>query len=246
VTIKKLPVPNYPPRYDEIPSFKDSVTIVIKTFMRYKCLERLLDSIEIFFPGTQVIVADDTPDELFEAINTYKYPFVKQHKMPPETGFFPGRALAISQVSTEYFISMDDDFTLTAFTKLDEFLKIIDESGYDMIGGPVETPNMHTLRQNPWADYVDYDRFQIGRSPDGFCYFRGKVPIAPLTNFPNCQVRDIIKNYFIARTSTVGRVRMDPHVTRSGHKEFFVDALGELRIARYFIFLHFFLYRIFL
>jgi len=24
---------------------------------------------------------------------------------------------------------------------------------------------------------------------------------------------------------------MDPHVTRSGHKEFFVDALGELRIA---------------
>ena len=131
---------------------------------------------------------------------------------------------------------MDDDFSLTAYTKLDELLKVIEESGYDLIGGPVETPNMNTLRQNPWADYIDYDRFQIGRSPDGFCYFRGKVPIAPLTNFPNCEVRDIIKNYFIARTSTAGRVRMDPHVTRSGHKEFFVDALGELRIARFPIF----------
>jgi len=112
------------------------VTIVIKTFMRYQCLELLIDSIQIFFPGTQVIVADNTPNEQFERINTYQYPFVKQNKMPPETGLFPGRALAISQVSTEYFISIDDDFTLTSYTKLDEFLKVIDESGYDMIGGP--------------------------------------------------------------------------------------------------------------
>ena len=46
-----------------------------------------------------------------------------------------------------------------------------------------------------------------------------------------CFVRDIIKNYFIGRTSTVSAVRMDPHFARSGHKEFFLDAFGDLRIA---------------
>merc|ERR1712037_618872 len=121
---------------------------------------------------------------------------------------------------------MDDDFTLMAYTKLDELLNIIDESGYDIIGGPVEIPVQNNPGKNPWADFITYDRFQITRSPEGFCYFRGKVGIAPLPNFPNCEVRDIIKNYFIARTSTVGSVRMEPHITRSGHKEFFLDALG--------------------
>ena len=62
-------------------SFKDSVMIVTKTFIRYKCLERLLDSVDRFFPGVQVIVADDSPDEAYKRIDTFKYPFVKQHRM---------------------------------------------------------------------------------------------------------------------------------------------------------------------
>ena len=52
-----------------------------------------------------------------------------------------------------------------------------------------------------------------------------------MPGFPNCRARDIIKNYFIARTSTAGTIRMDPHFARTGHKEFFLDAFGHLRIA---------------
>ena len=85
-------------------SFKDSVTIVTKTFIRYKCLERLLDSVDRFYPGVQVIVADDSPDEEYKRIDTFKYPFVKQHRMPKGTGFFAGRALGMVENCKKGFL----------------------------------------------------------------------------------------------------------------------------------------------
>ena len=128
---------------------------------------------------------------------------------------------------TEYFISMDDDFVITADTKLEDLLEIIEESGYDIIGGEVVKPNQ-TEHFDKWDQMA---RFYLTRSPDGFCYYRGKFDLPPMEKYPNCSVRDIVLNYFIGRVSTAGGVRMDPHFSRTGHKEFFLDALGELRIA---------------
>ncbi|CAG5078161.1 Oidioi.mRNA.OKI2018_I69.PAR.g8917.t1.cds [Oikopleura dioica] len=223
VTYKTMPMPILTTRSTN--KFHDMVTIVTKTFMRYPCLERLLDSINKFYPGTQVIVADDTPTEHYKKLDTFKYPFVKQHKMPANAGFFAGRALAISQVMTEYFITMDDDFLVTEETKLEELLKIIDESGYDIIGGGVARNNDE---KQTWDKM---GRFDIKRDEYGFCYYRGAFQIRPPPSLPGCRTRDIVKNYFIGRVATTGTVRMDPHFARTGHKEFFLDALGELRIA---------------
>ena len=130
---------------------------------------------------------------------------------------------------TEYFISMDDDFVITADTKLEDLLEVIEETGYDIIGGEVIKPNQ-TESEN--ADKWDeMGRFDLKRSADGFCYYRGPMKLPPFEKYPECSVRDIVLNYFIGRISTAGGVRMDPHFSRTGHKEFFLDALGELRIA---------------
>ena len=56
------------------------VTIVTKTFMRYECLERLLNSIKTFYPKIKMIGADDTPDLKYRKINTTEFPDVKQYK----------------------------------------------------------------------------------------------------------------------------------------------------------------------
>ena len=127
---------------------------------------------------------------------------------------------------TEYFITMDDDFLVTEETKLEELLKIIDESGYDIIGGGVARNNDE---KQTWDKM---GRFDIKRDEYGFCYYRGTFQIRPPPSLPGCRTRDIVKNYFIGRVATTGTVRMDPHFARTGHKEFFLDALGELRIAR--------------
>ncbi|CAG5103038.1 Oidioi.mRNA.OKI2018_I69.chr1.g584.t1.cds [Oikopleura dioica] len=212
-------------------SFAERVTIVTKTFMRYDCLRRLLDSIAKFYPGVEVIVADDTHPENYERISQEKYPFVKQHRMPAESGFFAGRALAISQVTTEFFITVDDDFVLTEKTRLEDLLETIEESGYDIVGGEVYNDSGEISDIPFWSKY---GRFDISSSDDGFCYYRGDYGSEEgikMPGFPNCRARDIIKNYFIARTSTAGTIRMDPHFARTGHKEFFLDAFGHLRIA---------------
>ncbi|CBY14255.1 unnamed protein product [Oikopleura dioica] len=108
VTIKRLALPLMTYRTGD--SINDRVTILTKTLLRYPCLYRFLDSVQAKYPGMTIIVADDNPDDTFEVISKEKYPAVKQYKMPTEEGWFAGRALAISQVRTDYFVWCDDDF----------------------------------------------------------------------------------------------------------------------------------------
>ena len=62
---RKMPVLTY----REGDTFSDMVTIVTKTFMRYNCLDNLLSSLDQFYPNVRVIIADDTPDALYQSIN---------------------------------------------------------------------------------------------------------------------------------------------------------------------------------
>ena len=57
--------------------------------------------------------------------------------LPEKTGWNSGRALLISQVETEYYVYCDDDFKFNAQTRLDTFVKIIETTGFDLIGGGV-------------------------------------------------------------------------------------------------------------
>ena len=63
----------------------------------------------------------------------------------------------------KYFIWVDDDFELTDHTKLEEMFDIIEETGYDVVGGQVGD-------DRPKLDYKTY--FDIERNRNGFCYNR--------------------------------------------------------------------------
>ena len=47
-----------------------------------------------------------------------------------------------------------------------------------------------------------------------------------------CEIADLVTQFFIARTSSAGTVRMDPQFRRKAHREWFLDGLGYLRIAK--------------
>ena len=57
--------------------------------------------------------------------------------MPENSGWFAGRALLISQVQTEFFVWVDDDFEFTAETNLEKLVEVISKTGYDVIGGSI-------------------------------------------------------------------------------------------------------------
>jgi len=100
ITIRRQELPVLQFRTDN--RISSLVTIVTKTLMRYKCLDRLVTSAEKFYPGIKIIVADDSPPDELQHINQTVHPNVKHYIMPPMTGWFAGRALAISQVIIHY------------------------------------------------------------------------------------------------------------------------------------------------
>jgi len=49
--------------------------------------------------------------------------------MPAYTGWFAGRALVISQVTTDFFIWVDDDFVFTSETDIQYMIDVITKTG---------------------------------------------------------------------------------------------------------------------
>ncbi|XP_019616158.1 PREDICTED: beta-1,4 N-acetylgalactosaminyltransferase 2-like [Branchiostoma belcheri] len=200
--------------------FRDRVTVVVKTFLRYTNLRRLIRSIHEFYPGTRIIVADDTPNEFYKVI---KGDDVDQFKMPNFTGYFAGRNLGLSQVSTEYFLYTDDDlYLLKQKSDLDYLVSLLDETNFHLVGSLQgnQTKTMGSIFNfKGYGDHTCIER-KFG--------YHSEVP-----GFPGCFIVDMVTNFFIASTIDVRAVGFDPHPLLSivGHREFFYSAFGRLRIA---------------
>lgn len=48
-------------------------------------------------------------------------------------GWFAGRNLAVSQVTTKYVLWVDDDFLFTANTKLEKMVDILEKTSLDLV-----------------------------------------------------------------------------------------------------------------
>lgn len=49
-------------------------------------------------------------------------------------GWFAGRNLAVSQVTTKYLLWVDDDFIFTADTKLEKLVDVLERTTLDLVG----------------------------------------------------------------------------------------------------------------
>ena len=58
-----------------------------------------------------------------------------------------------------------------------------------------------------------------------------RIRLRSLPGFEKCHAADIVQNFFIARTLTAGTIRFDGLFKRIAHREYFLDAIGKLRIA---------------
>ena len=101
VTIERTRMPVLSQRLSSLAI--DRVTVITKTFLRYPCVKRLIESVGRFYPGMTVIVADDNPADKFEELTSLDT-VVKQYRMPPSEGWFAGRALGASQVRTQFYL----------------------------------------------------------------------------------------------------------------------------------------------
>ncbi|KAM8945578.1 beta-1,4 N-acetylgalactosaminyltransferase 2-like [Pelodytes ibericus] len=208
--------PQMPLLFDSGPDQKISslVTITTKTFLRYNKLKVLIKSIRQFYPDIKIIVADDNenPEKIQE-------PNVEQYFMPFAKGWFAGRNLAVSQVTTKYFLWVDDDFLFTESTKIEKLVEVLEQTDLDVVGGSLAGD-----------DFMFKVLYQKG-DDDGDCLHRRKGYYQKLEGFPNCVITTVIANLFLAHTRQVLAVGFDPKLDRIAHSEFFFDGFGSLRIG---------------
>ena len=58
-----------------------------------------------------------------------------------------------------------------------------------------------------------------------------RIRQSSLPGYEKCHAADIVQNFFIARTLTAGTIRFDGLFKQIAHREYFLDAIGKLRIA---------------
>ncbi|XP_070554318.1 beta-1,4 N-acetylgalactosaminyltransferase 1-like [Ptychodera flava] len=200
------------------------VTVVTKTFERYECVDRLVRSVNQYYPGMQILIADDSeiPEEIVGSN-------VQQFIMPYKEGWFAGRNLVLSQVKTKYFVWVDDDFIFTENTKLENFLEKFEDPRIqlDMIGAFFEDVNGTKYILSLFFKNIEI----YAGDEDGDCMMRNRGFQRYLEEYPECMIVDLVTNFFMAKTLSVRAVGFDPQFERVGHTEHFVDAFGHLRIA---------------
>ncbi|XP_069461393.1 beta-1,4 N-acetylgalactosaminyltransferase 2 [Ambystoma mexicanum] len=208
--------PSIPWLYDPGPAqnINSLVTITTKTFLRYEKLNILIKSIHKYYPSITIIVADDNdePEKIQE-------PHVEQYFMPFAKGWFAGRNLAVSQVTTKYFLWVDDDFVFTEKTNLEQLVRVLESTHLDMVGGNVDG-NLFSFRL----------LYEEGNEEGDCIHWRGGS-YGPIEGFPNCVLTSAVVNFFLAHTARVQSVGFDPKLARVAHTEFFIDGLGSLLVG---------------
>ncbi|XP_070836224.1 beta-1,4 N-acetylgalactosaminyltransferase 2-like [Chaetodon trifascialis] len=214
ITIKQ---PHLPVLYDMGTDISSHVTITTKTFLRYTKLKVLLSSIRRFYSNIDVIIADDNfePEHITGD-------HIRQYIMPPAQGWFAGRNLAVSQVTTKYFLWVDDDFMFTEETKIEKLVEVMEAvPELDVLGGSVQG--------NQFYFSLHYAE---GEEKDGGCLYRkSNGRFHSLPGYPQCSLASGVVNFFLARTDAVQKVGFDPKLQRVAHSEFFMDGLGSLLVA---------------
>ncbi|KAM7372658.1 hypothetical protein PAMP_009810 [Pampus punctatissimus] len=209
--------PKMPVLYDMGTDISSHVTITTKTFVRYPQLKVLLSSIRLFYSNIKVIIADDSfKPEKITGEN------IQHYIMPPAQGWFAGRNLAVSQVTTKYFLWVDDDFVFTEKTKIEKLVEVMEAvPELDMVGGAVQGDQFYFSLI-----------YEEGEDGDGGCLHRkSKMKFHSLPSYPQCSLASGVVNFFLARTDAVQRVGFDPKLQRVAHSEFFMDGLGSLLVA---------------
>ena len=185
----------------------NELTIVIKTFERYKTLDRLLRSIKKYYPSVKIIVVDDN-------LHPKEISGVEKINMPYNSGVSAGRNAGLSDITTKYGLFLDDDFIFFKKTKLDDSLNLIDsDQRIDILGGKVIDLPLFTI----------HDYSKIGLYPTE------SKPVAPIgSKISGLPVYDKVPNFFICRTDRVRKVGWDNNLKRLDHADFFTRARGVL------------------
>ena len=129
----------------------------------------------LYYPENRLLIADDSPAvKNLETQNLEDHfksdDFTSVIRLPVDKGWNSGRNALISQVETEFFIWVDDDFVINFDSNIEGLLEVAVLSKLDIVGGKVMNKEG---KNRQWGDSSTL-RFRWGSSEDGHCLSRYK------------------------------------------------------------------------
>jgi glycosyltransferase involved in cell wall biosynthesis len=218
-------------------SLASTVSLIIKTFERQSCIERLLQSIRTQgFGDHPILVADDSREPYRDAVLDEFGDIVDDYiVLPFNVGISRGRNELLKRVESDFFVLHDGDFVYGDMTRLGRAYRLLQEYDLDLLGGYVveeekeyhfdllpdtvsDTLRLYEREWQPSAWVADLEE-----TDDGGVAVRPRDPsdgdneTAPI----RC---DLTLNFFLARTDAIRNKvgGWDPALKSTGeHWEFF-------------------------
>lgn len=180
-------------------------TIIIKSFLRPLSLTALIVSIRKMYPNIRIHVADDGDlSEMPDGVDMF-------YRLPFDTGLSKGRNYLVDTVTTEYTVLLDDDTLFNDRSRLEYATRVLSEfKSLDIVAGhylPHRFYGQHTIEDG----VLIRDMHLASDVVDGFPIF------------------DFVPNFFVARTSSLRRVRWDEELKIMEHMDYFWRARGLLK-----------------
>lgn len=206
---------NKKPTDEEVKDVCENVTFIYKSFERQKLAKRLYKSIQSYYPGAKVVIADDSakPLELTgENLEIIQLPF--------NSGLSVGLNRALERVTTPFVVRMDDDQLLTPFTKIEKQIAFLrGHPEVDLVGILLNhLPKYRSLKSEAELYY---------KQPMN--YAPKKLLIPHLTKIDETHI--VVgkgPNTFVARTDKIKEIGYDDNIRMIDHSEFFYRAAGNI------------------
>ena len=206
-----------------------NVTFIIKTFERFKCVKRLVNSIYRYYPDAIILIGDDSEISCKQYFaKHYTGKDLTVYVLPKDCGLSYGRNYLLDRVKTDYFVLLDDDFVFDKRTDIQTGISILSEKGLDILGGYFRnysevykfTDNFKVLIRHMFHLEIPYN-------------YIGKLMLDKETRilnadyitkeFPDFTLTDITHNFFIGRTNVIRtKNRWDDDLKLHEHTDFFL------------------------
>jgi len=132
---------------------KEPFQVLVKSFLRWNCLERLVKSVKRWYPTVEILIADDSwtkmPDELPEPMQrVLQTPGVHWWQLEYDYGLPASRNFVATKATAPFVIQCDDDFVFTYETKVHKMVELMKlDPSIDVACGQVRIDG---LNQKNW------------------------------------------------------------------------------------------------
>ncbi|MCD7817699.1 MAG: glycosyltransferase family 2 protein [Lachnospiraceae bacterium] len=203
------------PNKEEQSEVVNQVTFIYKSFERQKMAKRLFKSIQHYYPGVQVIIADDSKKSL-----QLCSPYLKVIQLPFNSGLSYSMNQALKEVKTPFLVRLDDDMLLTPFSKIGTQIDFLNRHPeIDLVGLlPCTVPQCNS----PEIAAKEYYPISMSNAPKSLL-------IPHMTKIDDSHV--VVgksPNIYVARTCKIKMIGWDDNIRMMDHNEFFMRAAGNL------------------